>query len=337
MKKSTLIYLSIISILFTAVLYLLFLNFNKSPSLSESTTPTYSDSPTADWQKYTNSIYNFTLEYPSKYVIYHDGITANERYLLKLYTEKQNFVFLEISKSECYKLENSGPYQNIQSENIRQIKIAGYESTVVERNGAYDRRYLKACFNKDGYSYFFDTDFEQNSPDSVDIIKEFDNILSTFKFINPTADWKTYENKQYGLSFKYPKSYISTYEDVRKMDETYITTIHSPDYKINQDELPNTSGEAFFYVHFETKQCLDPEKKLSLNPALTQIRTKSSFDYAVYEINDEYSPFSSRFASLNSSSTNTCFTIYCNSSKQNCDENYLGKELILMLFSSEGR
>jgi len=84
MKKSTLIYLSIISILFTAVLYLLFLNFNKNSPKSlppktdiVSTEESEPDtSPISGWKTYNNSNYNFSIDYDA------------EKYLLE---EEENF------------------------------------------------------------------------------------------------------------------------------------------------------------------------------------------------------------------------------------------------------
>jgi len=57
MKKIHLIYLSVIAILFTTLLYLLYLNFYKPQSTSIPTTnitPTETPDPTTDWEIYVD-------------------------------------------------------------------------------------------------------------------------------------------------------------------------------------------------------------------------------------------------------------------------------------------
>lgn len=73
----------IIAILFVAVLYLLYLNFNKPSTTATSlpktgiiTTETVSPTtnPTADWKTYTNTAFNYTVKYPSSWTI---GVEGN--------------------------------------------------------------------------------------------------------------------------------------------------------------------------------------------------------------------------------------------------------------------
>lgn len=75
MKKTTPILLTIIAVLFVAVLYLLYLNLNKSPvSIStptgmpvepiEKVSPSISVDETADWKTYTSEQYALSFKYP---------------------------------------------------------------------------------------------------------------------------------------------------------------------------------------------------------------------------------------------------------------------------------
>ena len=63
--------------------------------------------------------------------------------------------------------------------------------------------------------YSWDLSKEDSSlllPDyDQEIITDLFQILSTFKFVDENADWKTYKNKKYGFEVKYPKGW-SFYE-----------------------------------------------------------------------------------------------------------------------------
>jgi len=78
MKKTTPVFLIIIAALFVSVLYLLYLNFNKTPTTSiapetgiiptEKVIPTIIDE-TADWKTYSDNISEITFKYPPKFSI----------------------------------------------------------------------------------------------------------------------------------------------------------------------------------------------------------------------------------------------------------------------------
>jgi hypothetical protein len=72
MKKSTLIYLSIISILFTAVLYLLYLNFNRTQTTSIPATvdtPPETSDPITDWEIFNDTQFGISFYYPKDWSV----------------------------------------------------------------------------------------------------------------------------------------------------------------------------------------------------------------------------------------------------------------------------
>lgn len=147
---------------------------------------------------------------------------------------------------------------------------------------------------------------------------------------DPTADWQTYENKIHGFSFKYPSNYISTYEDDRKMTSSYLTTIHSSDYGVNKEELAYTYGTAFYYVDIKNNQCSEIKNLVSTTPTFKLINTGGLRNTIIFEI---YDKLSSRFPSREAlvSVNNKCIEMYCNSTKQGCTDNELGKEFTQIL------
>jgi hypothetical protein len=145
-----------------------------------------------------------------------------------------------------------------------------------------------------------------------------------------TSTWKTYENKIHGFSFKYPSIYISTYEDDRKMTNSYLTTIHSSDYVVNKEELVYTHGTAFYYVDIKNSQCSEIKNLVSSTPTFKLINTGGLKNTIIFEVNDKLGsqfPYRGALVSIN----NKCIEMYCNSTKQGCTDNELGKEFTQIL------
>jgi hypothetical protein len=65
--------------------------------------------------------------------------------------------------------------------------------------------------------------YDNGSQRNGNLTKElFYLILSTFKFLDPTANWKTYISNKYGYSIKYPQSWI-----LKENGEGEVVTIES--------------------------------------------------------------------------------------------------------------
>ncbi|MFA4826954.1 MAG: hypothetical protein WC596_01710 [Candidatus Shapirobacteria bacterium] len=146
---------------------------------------------------------------------------------------------------------------------------------------------------------------------------------------DPTADWKVYENKLYGFSFKYPSNYLSTYENDRK-DSGGLTTIHSSDYVVNKEELAYTHGSAFYYVDIKNSQCSEIKNQISSTPTFKLVNAGELKNTTIFEIYDKLSsqfPFRGALVSIN----DKCIEMYCNSTKQGCTDNELGKEFSQIL------
>jgi len=152
--------------------------FQVSPSPSPENpipTPSPTIDPIAHWKTYINNKYNYSIKYPPEYSF----IESSTDYV-RFFPVINN---INTPQSETY--------LSIQlDENSQQIQQATYKKT----SDGKTLRITKVIM-----------DIDKNKKSQIEA--NFDLILSTFKFLDPTANWKTYTNNE--LSFKYPPSWTA--------------------------------------------------------------------------------------------------------------------------------
>lgn len=122
----------------------------------------------------------------------------------------------------------------------KEIIVNKYRGIEVEESGMTGYRSIFLINNS--LIYYFSMEKEQ----SPEIINTFDQMLSTFKFIDGTASWKTYRNEEFGYEFKYPEKYkINSIEKISM--NHYVIRFSSKDNKF-EFYVSIREGKNFFDV-----------------------------------------------------------------------------------------
>lgn len=203
-----------------------------SPTPTTEPTPVATTDPTADWKIYINPSWKISFKYPQTWTDL--KLEGSESYVSK---DSSNIINLTINKGIYYNDKPLDPYSSAFSASIGQkvgeenekIKIAdleidGRDAVVVSMD------YLQSTQEPPSYSYiyiikdnnslfilnFWSQDGDKSKTNIMDQKETFDQILSTFKFIDKetdTSNWKTYTNTKYKYSFKYPTLFIKQITD----------------------------------------------------------------------------------------------------------------------------
>jgi hypothetical protein len=167
---------------------------------------------TADWKTYTNNKYGFEFKYPTELII--EEQSADHTWLGKQIA----FYISPVNPTDC---RGDCPVINRTEKaivnSLERTKLEGYVGSI---GGATPQSYLSYVYFRNNYYFIFtlyELNKDINGSDNRQIgkiteekIKLFDQILSTFKFLDTqdeTAGWKTYKNDNLGFEFKYPSSF----------------------------------------------------------------------------------------------------------------------------------
>lgn len=230
MNKTNLILASVLAILFTSILIIFSPTSKKtSPSIptpssisTESISPT--PDPTADWKTFIDNKWGYSFKYPSNWFLNNNIVSeypwplnglsdpkydfqqtynaiTTYMYPNQVWSEMTNIAFFD-SLSQIHLYETG---------NIGKSKGKKIFTGITQDNFPYEIFEINASEKEEPYSgveaYILNgqklvkvtlTSYNQQS------ISLFNQILSTFKFIEPISNWKTYENNDYGFSIKYP-------------------------------------------------------------------------------------------------------------------------------------
>lgn len=209
MKKATALPLLIVAVLFIGLLstiyYFKFLVPQQSPSNF------------ANWKTYENKLLKISFLYPASYTL-SSSPSSNEDYLSKnvriVLTKKDNTVINIWINPEGVGGLSDKIYEINYDENYG-FKIIGNYKGVKPESDSENTLTIEADY--DAGENFRNVSFILNVPKNLlnQFNQEFEQLLSTFKFLDSstssavdTKNWKIYENKKYGFSFKYPSDFL---------------------------------------------------------------------------------------------------------------------------------
>lgn len=178
--------------------------------------------PTANWKTYTNKKYQITFKYPSEFFIAEDNSVNYVSFFLSE-DEKNKFVkdcfsgnnhtgcisddlnigFDIFQKPKNKTLEEfirSRPHNDPDFKSLSPTKIDNFPGMQMRNISGSEGNYnFYLDRNKDIF-YLYASSFKNPQKN----LQTFDQILSTFKFTEETANWRTYTNPQNTFSLKLP-------------------------------------------------------------------------------------------------------------------------------------
>lgn len=177
--------------------------------------PSQTTDQTFNWKTYTNSKSTFSIKLPPNWFV-HTGIIGNEMVMYYPVDNPSRQNFLEDKTITMLVVA----YQNTERKTLFQEAekvIKESKSLFIEDNKVANQNYitltskagrsLMAMTHYQTLTYIFSVngDVEKNR-------STIDQILSTFKFITPTAstdtsNWTLYTNKTFGYILKFPTNY----------------------------------------------------------------------------------------------------------------------------------
>ena len=190
MKKSTIIYLSIIAVLFVSVLFLLSMNFQKPIDVSTPTTgivPITSPAtePIADWKNYENKQFGFSFKYPSSLpynvsdIIDYKNHVTFDYWIINLETKapKCDPTGLACGGKFTYSIKKLLTVNQKKAVYYETVGMAGPQQDLIIDLGNY--KLIRITFISNPVESL-------DGPVSVNNRRLFDQILSTFKFTDNT-------------------------------------------------------------------------------------------------------------------------------------------------------
>ncbi len=169
--------------------------------------PTVND-PTANWQTYHNEELWFEFKYPNEFLVSKEYKNC---FFISNEDKSGNFCIIIWDK----KLDPNNIisiYGPIESKNIEEIIIADNVTSYNYSEIDAGHKTLKTVIPKNNKTVelsFGDCVSEECKTTPYFNISNYKpQIISTFKFTDPTDNWQIYRNDEYGFEFKYPKEYF---------------------------------------------------------------------------------------------------------------------------------
>ena len=175
----------------------------KLSSQQITTTPSTTPDPTANWKTYTNTSWDISFKYPAEWV---DIIPSGESFISEGSANKVN---LRIDKGRYYNNVPLDPYSTAftvavgqhpggdnENTKIADIKVDGHDAVIISMDGLQSTQeapsFLYDYIVRDGNSLFtlsfWSADGAKSKENITNQKQTFDQILSTFKFIDqPTT------------------------------------------------------------------------------------------------------------------------------------------------------
>lgn len=186
-----------------------------------------SPSTTLNWKTYTNTAYNFSINYPAEFKLEEEPKT--EKFydkIAKLSSSSKELTIKVIHDIDVYK--NLSPKNVVSREimdsgldyKIEEVKVNGLQSALVETTNTYNVP-TEAGFPANGLiatiahpTLNLFAEISINSKDKL----LFDQILSTFKFIPPKQTLQGEITKQYGIIKNVYQKDVKKYLDIDYVD-----------------------------------------------------------------------------------------------------------------------
>ena len=239
-------------------------NNNSSPAPTSAPTPT--PDPTADWNTFQGE--GFSFKYPNTWVIidpcHEDSslsdslcfassdfvasasptqtekgseITLFKEYLIPFKAELNNCDDRDYSLCE---VKNFGDFTTL---TMQDDESTNFKEVIIQNNISFEEIGLYVKYNSQS----------KKTTNSV-----FDQILSTFKFEETesavdTSNWKTYNSKLEGLSFKYPNNWIETKTEREGYEALTLTTPSGYEFNYTFSTRNRSGGCLDCYVTYSEK------------------------------------------------------------------------------------
>ena len=168
---------------------------------------------TKDWQTYVNDTFGYSLKYPSDWVV--DGADPRNVIIKNTADKTDNFLTIKVESGD------PTPGDLGYSE--------AYERTSVLIGGHNSNKFSCFLYHEEAtfYTYYLNSGADRYilsyRGNQTSLVPIYEQIVSTFKFTDETADWQTYTNTVYSYQIKYPKAY-EVKDDSRK-DIVWINRI----------------------------------------------------------------------------------------------------------------
>ncbi len=183
-------------------------------------TPTATSSviSTADWKTYTNKDLGFSFKYPANCAESSSSMVGGIQIITNnTYSNDCNFSVVPYDNLDAISISVPTPRKSLSDftkdpdlSDIKQISFQGNEALTgvfTNNNISYKEYVLYIVHN----SHLYEISYVLSSKGQNFNIEISKQIISTFQFTDSaavsTADWKTYENKDLGFSFKYPSDW----------------------------------------------------------------------------------------------------------------------------------
>jgi hypothetical protein len=224
---------------------------------------------TAGWQTYTNSTYNYLIEYPDDYSLEGSGqlVTFKKVFLVETdgYLNSTHYVSVRVLDSNAQNYYKT-VYDWAMAGFIEKDNPSGYSFKDMETLGNNNYRVYSVASGMDTVTEYFI--IKNNKVYSLynsclgncDIFKGAE-ISATFQFTDETADWQTYTNTVYSYQTKYPTTY--KVDDHSNENKAWISPIEESIVPVFKIFVTDKKIEA--YEKDLRDEHIDPKPEENLN------------------------------------------------------------------------